>query len=300
MFAGEREFGFLPTEVQALSVWTARLGAARLCRVESTGHRIRLDERAHHTVLIPRTGTLEVEIGGRLLRARPGETLVLPPNARATQVIPNARGRYRADCVLLPAEREPDAGPSRARPLRYPAEGRAFLNDLAERPDGSLRAYCDFLFNDAERPGSSLAETRAALAAEALLSEILLRLLLLGDGRGLAEASGLRGDERAVRRAEEIMEAELAEPLTIRSLADTLGLSPRRLQQAFQTVRGRTPREVLSEMRLEAARQRLLAPAEGDTVSAIALDCGFAHFGRFARAYGRRFGERPSETLRRA
>jgi AraC-like DNA-binding protein len=34
-------------------------------------------------------------------------------------------------------------------------------------------------------------------------------------------------------------------------------------------------------------------------VSDAALDSGFVHLGRFAVAYRRRYGESPSETLRR-
>lgn len=96
------------------------------------------------------------------------------------------------------------------------------------------------------------------------------------------------------------MAARLSEPLTIQDVAAALGIGPRRLQLAFQAVRERSPREALSEMRLSAARRRLLAPDAGDTVSTVALDRGVAHFGRFASAYKAMFGESPSQTLRRA
>jgi transcriptional regulator GlxA family with amidase domain len=59
------------------------------------------------------------------------------------------------------------------------------------------------------------------------------------------------------------------------------------------------PRATLARLRLQAARARLLAATEADSVTAIALDCGFAHLGRFAVAYRRAYGERPSETLAR-
>ncbi len=40
--------------------------------------------------------------------------------------------------------------------------------------------------------------------------------------------------------------------------------------------------------------------APGTTVTMVALDCGLAHLGRFSQEYSRKFGEAPSETLRRA
>jgi hypothetical protein len=37
----------------------------------------------------------------------------------------------------------------------------------------------------------------------------------------------------------------------------------------------------------------------GDTPSTFDLDCGFINLGRFSQVYRRRFGERPSDTLRK-
>jgi transcriptional regulator GlxA family with amidase domain len=51
---------------------------------------------------------------------------------------------------------------------------------------------------------------------------------------------------------------------------------------------------------LHQARRALLAATQGSTtVSTVALDCGFWHFGDFSRAYRECFGELPSDTLRR-
>jgi transcriptional regulator GlxA family with amidase domain len=60
------------------------------------------------------------------------------------------------------------------------------------------------------------------------------------------------------------------------------------------------PRDMLLRFRLERARERLLKPGPTDTVTSIALDCGFAHLGRFPAAYRIAFGELPAETLARA
>ena len=61
-----------------------------------------------------------------------------------------------------------------------------------------------------------------------------------------------------------------------------------------------TPMEFLRHVRMRLARQRLLHARPGDSVTGIATRCGFAHLGRFAVDYKRRFGESPSETLERA
>ncbi len=79
-------------------------------------------------------------------------------------------------------------------------------------------------------------------------------------------------------------------------------VSVRSLQTLFRRHLGVTPLEHLHAIRLEAARRELLsgeAPAGGRSVGDVAVRWGFANSGRFARVYAARFGERPSDTLRR-
>lgn len=91
-----------------------------------------------------------------------------------------------------------------------------------------------------------------------------------------------------------------ADPLTTGEIAAVLGVSARRLQGAFESVRDAPPTSVLRSIRLVRGRERLQDPHGRGTVSSIALDCGISQLGRFARASTEAFGESPSETLRRA
>jgi len=90
------------------------------------------------------------------------------------------------------------------------------------------------------------------------------------------------------------------EPITTADLARVAGVSARTVQTAFRDHRGCSPKEFLKERRLELAHLTLLAARPGATVTAIAHDCGLQHLGQFSVDYRRRFGESPSETLRRA
>ena len=77
------------------------------------------------------------------------------------------------------------------------------------------------------------------------------------------------------------------------------GVNARTLQGAFQRGHGTSVMALVRERRLERTQAQLqAADPDAASVTAIALDNGFAHLGRFSAAYRQRFGEYPSETLR--
>lgn len=104
---------------------------------------------------------------------------------------------------------------------------------------------------------------------------------------------------RAVRRALEFMQTRFERDLGIADIAAAAGLSPRALQRQFKAFLGKTPHETLRDIRFDGARRQLLRGRPGTRVMDVAKACGFPHFGRFSIAYGRRYGETPSQTLRR-
>jgi AraC-like DNA-binding protein/tetratricopeptide (TPR) repeat protein len=97
----------------------------------------------------------------------------------------------------------------------------------------------------------------------------------------------------------EAMHANVGHRWTITELAAVAGISGRTLQRQFLTFLGKTPREVLREIGFERARRELLQGVPGVKVMDVAVRCGFPHFGRFAIDYRRRYGETPSQTLKR-
>ncbi|WP_344794610.1 helix-turn-helix domain-containing protein [Frondihabitans peucedani] len=89
-------------------------------------------------------------------------------------------------------------------------------------------------------------------------------------------------------------------PLTTTDIAQAAGLSLRGLQHAFSRQFEMTPTEYLRGVRLDRVRVDLLAATPSrETVASIAHRWGFSHSGRFSSAYAKRFGEYPTETLRR-
>jgi AraC-like DNA-binding protein len=103
-----------------------------------------------------------------------------------------------------------------------------------------------------------------------------------------------------VKAAEDHALSHVDERVYVTDLCRAAAVSERALEYAFKDVMGLTPMAYLIRLRLHRVRQALLAATQGSTtVSTVALDWGFWHFGEFARAYKDCFGELPSDTLRR-
>jgi AraC family ethanolamine operon transcriptional activator len=107
-----------------------------------------------------------------------------------------------------------------------------------------------------------------------------------------------RNRARLVRRAEDYMQAKLAEPVSVLDLCRELAISERTLHHAFQEVRGMSPMAYFMAVRLNEVRQELKTAADTATIYEIARRWGFWHTGEFAAAYRRLFGELPSQTLK--
>jgi AraC-like DNA-binding protein len=76
--------------------------------------------------------------------------------------------------------------------------------------------------------------------------------------------------------------------------------SERTLQNAFKDIMGMSPLTYLNRLRLHRARDELRKAESGSaTVTNVAMNWGFWHFGEFSRAYKNCFGETPSSTLMR-
>lgn len=81
---------------------------------------------------------------------------------------------------------------------------------------------------------------------------------------------------------------------TLREWSRELGMSERNLARHFQHETGETFGRWRQLIRLQHAMERL---EQGENVTAVALDCGYASTSAFIVAYKRQFGKTPGETL---
>ena len=105
--------------------------------------------------------------------------------------------------------------------------------------------------------------------------------------------------QRLVDQAESLVLANVQVPIEIAALCQALNVSERTLRKAFQKVHRLPPCRRLRWLRLSYARRALMSVG-ANSVTEIATGFGFVELGRFSVEYRKRFGERPSETLRQA
>jgi AraC-like DNA-binding protein len=100
-----------------------------------------------------------------------------------------------------------------------------------------------------------------------------------------------------VRAAEEYVEANWRQPITIEDLCRATNAGARALFKTFKEARGYSPMAFVKRVRLTRAREMLSSGTPQVTVTSVALQCGFFNLGHFAAEYRRAFAELPSETL---
>ena len=119
------------------------------------------------------------------------------------------------------------------------------------------------------------------------LQQAMMTSFLLANAnnyRGLLHGEPVAAAPWQVRRAEQFIEANWDQPITIEALASATNVSARGLFSSFKAGRGYSPMDFVKRVRLGRAGRNCR---------------GFGNPGHFARDYHHHFGERPSETLRR-
>ncbi|MCD2472509.1 GlxA family transcriptional regulator [Jiella sp. MQZ9-1] len=96
-----------------------------------------------------------------------------------------------------------------------------------------------------------------------------------------------------VVRAIEIMEANLADPLSLAEIADHVGLSRRQVERLFEREMGRSPARYYLEIRLD--RSRHLLRQSPMPIVEIAMACGFVSASHFAKCYRELYTRSPQQ-----
>ena len=160
----------------------------------------------------------------------------------------------------------------------------------------SLLSFLNNFVEELNRPGGVL-ESPAAVAS---FEHTLITFMLFGldhNYRDVLLNPAPMISFVQVKDVEDYLRAHASLPLTMDLVASATGYSVNTIFRAFKKHRNYTPMQFFRNVRMEMARQRLLYALPGETVSQIAMQCGFSHLGRFSIEYKKRFGESPGQTL---
>ena len=165
-----------------------------------------------------------------------------------------------------------------------------------------------------ERPLSGLtsADLKSGLAAlgrEALLHDDLFDMVsenwitqilaYLSRAAGSAQVPAKsRGGLTAanIRRVEEYIRSHSGEKTRIADLAEVTGLCPRHFMRAFRESFQATPIQFILNLRVEEAKGKLASTS--DTVTEVALACGFGDAQQFSTTFRKVVGASPSDYRR--
>ncbi len=176
------------------------------------------------------------------------------------------------------------------------------LVELLAHDDRSVWSASTALIREFETIASILgsgdvarSETRLKLAINALFISLLERL---GEDR-LASADPRSSSHHIVEMFLRRLALALDRDWTLDAMARECGLSRTRFADLCKTITNMTPMRYLHELRLTRATA-LLRGTDTDTITNVALRCGFGSSQYFATCYRRRFGHPPREIIGRA
>ncbi|WP_291865581.1 AraC family transcriptional regulator [Bradyrhizobium sp.] len=248
---------------------------------------------------VPIRGRAQIRTGGREIATAPdGVASLLSPTLPTRMIWQD----HCAQLILLVDRQQVE---SRAAALAERPAGPVEFEphiDLNTPFGRALRFQIEYLVDLAERagPASDLSPVTVVTLREAIVG-----LLLTGQRHNLSGAINRSTPHRealpaVLKRARDSLEAHAAEPLDLERLAQISGIGVRSLQLGFKRHFGVSISGVLLDIRLKHLKARLLNAGAGERITDIAFDLGFTHLSRMASFYRAKFGESPSETLRKS
>lgn len=233
------------------------------------------------------------EIGGRVLTAgdiaviNPTEPFSLKTAANCGQIVIKLEST-----VLTDAAQKRFSIPSDP-PIRFDAATQG-------EQGASVARVIDLICREADTPGPGGAGPRTESVLAELLAVTLIESLPHNHSATLARAGGESGIAPwYVKRVEEYIDLHADKNIRIADMTAVAGVSERTLYNGFRVWRATSPKSYLKAVRLDRVRTELLGlKAKSRSINEVAREAGFRHMGNFARDYAKRFGERPSDTLR--
>lgn len=218
---------------------------------------------------------------GATIYTEPGMVTAMLPNARHHELMRDDPPRY----VAIFIEREQ----FEAQLEPYGECGRESFHYRSFAPEPELIVLLRTFMNEceAELPGRD-----AQLAAMGV--RIIHSLIRAAIGVTARPSSGSVRLE--IHRAIQYLHDNFAERLTVADLAGVAGISPPHFSRLFRRETGHSPLDYLIRVRIQ--RSRILLRSGTDSVTSVALKCGFSTPSHFTDCFRKQCGVTPSEYLK--
>jgi len=232
-------------------------------------------------ILMPLAGDLVVHHFDRQAPLAAGDMLLMDSRAPCTI---DAPGRNRSVVLAMPRSTVSQLRPDPDQLYGHPLQGRRGIGNMLSAMLGSII--------DAEDEMDS----RDSMLTLSVTMSLLDRVV---DDRQEGHSHRKQRAEEEIRRMRSwVVEHAADADMGIDTLANRFGLSRRSLFRLFGEI-GATPRQWLSDVRLDEARKWLMSGhPRYRSVSQVAFAAGFNDSSHFSRLFKRRFGTLPGSLLR--
>jgi AraC-like DNA-binding protein len=251
--------------------------------------------RTDYWIQLPLRGQMEANIGRHVVACNPNRAVIASPTHERCRFLSNADGariQLSLSQAVLTGQLAALLGEAPQAALEFAPD-----MDLTAGYGRSLARYVLMAATDLDQPDSVLSSPTMMSTFEQLITTGLLLSHRHNHTKALRSRKGAIAP-RDVKRAVDYLEARLDADVTLADLVEASGVPGRTLLKHFKDSKGVSPMRYLRNARFHQVRQALMAAQPGESVTTIAMRCGFAHMGRFSVEYRTRFGESPSETLR--
>ena len=126
--------------------------------------------------------------------------------------------------------------------------------------------------------------------------EIVYRILRSAEGQRLRAIATLGDQSHRTAKAIAWIRENYAKPLRVEDLAQIAGMGVSTLHHHFRVLTSMSPLQYQKQIRLHAARQRLLI--DGIDATSAAFEVGYESASQFNREYSRFFGQPPMRDVR--
>ena len=252
----------------------------------------------YYAVHMPMSGRAIVEHRGHTFEANAIRSLVTSPGVSLRIAFDHDSPQLiiRVEERAMAAHLTRLLGRSLNRPLVFEPEF-----DMSTEAAMRWHAAVQLIHTEVFHEGSLIQRGQGIGAVEELVMSSLLHLQPSNYQEEFLAPPPSDQRRAVVQNAMNYIDDHLAERITMDAIAKAVHMSVRSIQHGFREELGMSPMTFVRERRLERVHQELTdaIPADGVTVTQIAERWGFHHLGSFAVEYRKRWGEAPSETLRR-